>query len=93
MSCDFCSFYQDFFKYLVFHFLEVTLSATKNRDTYREYSHRIEEILVARHCTHVTYVEISDSVNTFTLPKELVPAGSNKVCRMICFNYIRIGLK
>jgi len=42
MSCDFCSVYQDFFKYLVFHFLEVTLSATKKCDTYREYSHRIE---------------------------------------------------
>ena len=39
MSCDFCSVYQDFFKYLVFHFLEVTLSATEICDTYREYSH------------------------------------------------------
>jgi len=36
------------------------------------------------------HVEISDSVNTFTLPKELVPPGSNKMGRMICFNYIRI---
>ena len=91
MSCDFCSVYQGFFKYLVFHFLEVALSATENCDTYREYSHRIEEILVARHCMHVTHVEISDSVNTFTLPKEVVPPGSNKVCRMICYSYIRIG--
>jgi hypothetical protein len=57
MSCDFCSVYQDFFIYLVFHFLEVTLSATENCDTYRECSHKVEEILVARHCMRNTCID------------------------------------